>query len=40
VARLVVDGHKSTQPPGALPAPALIALKDRVWHAVSASVAK
>ncbi|MGY4365297.1 hypothetical protein ACVW1A_001362 [Bradyrhizobium sp. LB1.3] len=40
VARLVVDGHKSTQPPGALPAPALIALKDTVWHAVSAGVAK
>lgn len=38
VARLVVDGAKRTEPPPTLPPPALIALKDRVWHSVSSSI--
>jgi hypothetical protein len=39
VARLVVDGAKRTEPPAILAAPALIALKDQVWHGVSQSIA-
>ena len=35
VARLVVDGARRTTPPATLPPPALIALKDQVWHGVS-----
>jgi hypothetical protein len=34
VARLVVDGAKRTTPPATLPPPALITLKDQVWHGV------
>src|SRR5216684_8327674 len=40
VARLVVDGVKSSEPPATLPPPALIALKDQVWHGVSRRVAQ
>ena len=40
VARLVVDGAKRTEPPATLPPPALIALKDRVWHSVSSGIAQ
>jgi hypothetical protein len=40
VARLVVDGAKRTEPPATLPPPALIALKDRVWHSVGSSIAQ
>src|ERR1700716_1485668 len=38
VARLVLDGVKRTEPPAMLPPPALIALKDQVWHGVSNAV--
>jgi hypothetical protein len=34
-ARLVLDGARRTEPPLILAPPALIALKDRVWHGVS-----
>jgi hypothetical protein len=37
-ARLVVKGAKRTQPPAMLPPPALIALKDQVWHGVRRSI--
>src|SRR5229473_815957 len=40
VARLVRDGIKRPQPPRTLPPPALIALKDQVWHGVSRRVAQ
>jgi hypothetical protein len=40
VARLVLDGVKRTEPPTTLPPPALIALKDQVWHSVSLHVAQ
>ena len=40
LARLVVDGVKNTEAPNTLPAPPLIALKDRVWHGVSRQVAR
>src|ERR1700754_3553927 len=40
VARLVLDGARRTEPPTTLPPPALIALKDRVWHSVSSSIAQ
>jgi hypothetical protein len=40
VARLVVDGVKRTEPPTTSPPPALIALKDQVWHSVSRHVAQ
>jgi hypothetical protein len=40
VARLVLDGVKRTEPPKTLPPPALIALKDLVWHGVSRSIAQ
>jgi hypothetical protein len=40
VARLVVDGAKRTERPSTLPPPALIVLKDRVWHGVSSSIAQ
>ena len=40
VARLVLDGAKRTEPPTTLPPPALIALKDQVWHSVSRSIAQ
>ena len=39
VARLVVDGTKRADPPVTLPAPPLIALKNRVWHSVSSVIA-
>src|SRR6266481_4175979 len=38
VARLVLDGAKRAEPPTTLPPPALIALKDQVWHSVSRSI--
>ena len=40
VARLVLDGAKRTEPPTTLPPPALIALKDQVWHSVSRHIAQ
>ncbi|WP_375778602.1 LssY C-terminal domain-containing protein [Bradyrhizobium sp. ma5] len=40
VANLVVDGVKRMEPPPTLPPPALIVLKDRVWHSVSSSIAR
>jgi LssY C-terminus len=40
VARLVLDGVKRTEPPTTLPPPALIALKDQIWHGVSRHVAQ
>jgi hypothetical protein len=40
VARLVVDGARRTTPPVTLPPPALIALKDQVWHGVSHVIAQ
>jgi LssY C-terminus len=39
VARLVIGGAKTTAPPITLPPPALIALKDQVWHSVSRTIA-
>src|SRR5882762_3786421 len=38
VARLVLDGVRRTEPPAMLPPPALIALKDQVWHSVGRQV--
>jgi hypothetical protein len=38
VATLVVDGEEQTKPPVTLPPPALIALKDQVWHGISDAV--
>ena len=35
LATLVVDGARRTEPPETIPPPALIALKDQVWHGVS-----
>jgi hypothetical protein len=40
VATLVVDGVKRTEPPVTLPPPPLVALKDQVWHRVSATVSQ
>jgi len=37
-ARLVLDGAKRAEPPPVLPPPALIALKDQVWHSVGRSI--
>src|ERR1700704_538905 len=39
-ARLVLDGAKRTEPPTTLSPPALIALKDQVWHSVGRHVAR
>ena len=39
VARLVHNGAKRTEPPAILAPPALIALKDQVWHGVNQSIA-
>jgi hypothetical protein len=38
VATLVVGGVRRTEPPVTIPAPALIALKDQLWHEVSSAV--
>ena len=38
VATLVVDGERRTEPPVTIPPPAVIALKDEVWHGVSNAV--
>lgn len=38
-ARLVLNGAKRTEPPAILAPPALIALKDQVWHGVAPSIA-
>ena len=35
LATLVIAGVRRTEPPATIPAPALIALKDQVWHDVS-----
>jgi hypothetical protein len=40
IANLVVDGIKRTKPPGILPPPPLIALKDQVWHGIKNAVAE
>jgi LssY C-terminus len=39
-ATLVVAGVKRTEPPVTIPAPALIALKDQIWHDVSNAVSQ
>ena len=38
VATLAVGGVRRTEPPVTIPAPALIALKDQLWHEVSSAV--
>jgi len=38
VATLVVDGARRTEPPVVMPPPAVIALKDAVWHSISGAV--
>src|SRR5580698_6567513 len=38
VASLVVNGVKRTAPPATLPPPPLVALKDQIWHRVSAAM--
>lgn len=40
IASLVVDGIKRRKPPGILPPPPLIALKDQVWHGIKNAVAE
>ena len=40
IATLVVAGVRKTEPPATIPAPALIALKDRFWHAVSNAITR
>jgi LssY C-terminus len=40
IASLVVDGIKRTKPPGILPPPPLIALKDQIWHGIKNAVAE
>jgi len=40
LASLVVDGVKRTEPPETLPPPALVALKDQIWHGVGNAVAQ
>jgi len=35
---LVANGVKRTEPPAALPPPALIALKDQIWHGVGDAI--
>jgi hypothetical protein len=34
----VVNGVKRTTPPATLPPPPLVALKDQIWHRVSAAM--
>jgi hypothetical protein len=38
VARLVIDGARQTEAPETLPPPALIALKDQLWHGIGRAV--
>ena len=38
IANLVVNGEKQTKPPVTEPPPALIALKDQIWHGVGNAV--
>jgi len=38
VATLVADGERRTEPPVTMPPPAVIALKDEVWHGISNAV--
>jgi hypothetical protein len=38
VASLVVNGVRRTAPPATLPPPPLVALKDQIWHRVSAAM--
>lgn len=40
IATLVVDGAGRTEPPVAIPPPAVIALKDEVWHGISNAVSQ
>jgi hypothetical protein len=40
VASLVVNGAKRTEPPKMLPPPALIVLKDQIWHGVRNAVTR
>lgn len=40
VGSLVANGVKRTAPPAALPPPALIALKDQIWHSVGAAIGR
>lgn len=38
IATLVVDGARRTEPPVTIPPPAVIALKDEVWHSIGSAV--
>lgn len=38
LATLVVNGERQTQPPVIVPAPALIAMKDEIWHGISNAI--
>src|SRR5216683_1229733 len=38
IATLVIDGARRMEPPVMMPPPALIALKDQVWHSISNAV--
>jgi hypothetical protein len=38
IATLVIDGARRMEPPVTMPPPALIALKDQVWHGISKAV--
>jgi hypothetical protein len=40
IATLVIDGVKRTEPPVTIPAPAVIALKDQLWHDVSNAISQ
>lgn len=40
VGSLVANGVKRAAPPAALPPPALIALKDQIWHSVGAAIGR
>ncbi len=40
VATLVVDGERRTDPPITMSPPAMIALKDQVWHGISSAVSQ
>jgi LssY C-terminus len=40
IATLVVDGERRTEPPVTIPPPALIAVKDQVWHGIRSAVSQ
>jgi LssY C-terminus len=40
IATLVIDGVRRTEPPVTIPAPAVIALKDQLWHDVSNAISQ